>query len=822
MSNVLGDILKEKLEARLLMWHITAFCIGIILGQFFHFSSGFMMSLLGMTLFGVMLAWYKKIPYALLILALMVGFCWSDINNKQIDAFPREVGDLVILTGKVVSTPDEMTKGCKFYLKGNVVADNGVVGRETYRLLVYGTSDSNSLTYGDMVRVEGKVLAGSYFANPGSFNYSAYLVSQEVAATVDSRYQGEIFRTGHRSGWGFMELAEHTKNRVYTAIDRVSEESSGFLSGIIFGDKSGLSSVEKSMLSAVGIFHAFAVSGLHVGFVALFMAAIAEALRLKPWSKLVLVSVGLLFYGAMANFTPSVTRAVIMSIMIYLAYAIGTGRDSYTALAVAAGIILFFSPAAVTTAGFQLSFAATWGILYLTPVFGQLLPGKAGKVKSSLAVTFAAQFATMPLIAYYYSLLTVGGMFLSPLIIPFIGLVVILGIISCLFSFLGVVWAAIPLYAAGLIAEGIYWLSALFEKLPLAYFTVAKPPVWLMVLFYLILLCLPLFVKGWGVTSRPGMGELLDGLLVDKDVSGAETSSVNVVEKVKGNWYGRLVLIVLVVMLFLPNISWGHHLEVVFLDVGQGSSALIITPEKKYVLLDGGDQVSGDDYLSERVVLPYLKQRGITKLDAVINTHPHSDHTAALKGALAYLDVKMFITSEVFPDVEEQQLLLALAEEHDVPVSFVQQGQKITLEPGVVMEVFYPTAGESYPEDDANNGSLVLKLSYGEVDMLLTGDNENKALDEITDLPLQSEILLLPHHGSKGSLHEEFYQLVSPEAVIASAGRGNKFGHPARDVVNYWQGVGIPLYRTDRDGAVTVKTNGRTYHIETFFRGASR
>ena len=112
---------------------------------------------------------------------------------------------------------------------------------------------------------------------------------------------------------------------------------------------------------------------------------------------------------------------------------------------------------------------------------------------------------------------------------------------------------------------------------------------------------------------------------------------------------------------------------------------------------------------------------------------------------------------------------------------------------------------------------MVLKLTYGDVDILLTGDNENPSLAEITDFPLQSEILLLPHHGSNGSLHEEFYQQVGPEVVIASAGRGNKFGHPGKNVVNYWQDKHIPMYRTDIDGAITVKTNGKTYAIDTFF-----
>ncbi len=806
----------DKLESRLLLWHIAAFCIGIILGQFFHFPSIVMMGLLGVTLAVTVFAWYKKIPYALLIFSLIVGFCWGDVNGKRVEAFPGEVGEVVTLTGKVVSTPTAMKNGYKFYLEGNVIMPDGGMGRENYRVFVYGKEDAQALAYGDMVKVEGKVLAGQYFGNPGSFNYSEYLSSQEVAATVDSRYQGEIFRTGHRSGWGFMELAEHTKNKVYAAIDRIPEESKGFLTGIIFGDKSNLSSVEKSMLSAVGIFHAFAVSGLHVGFVALFMAAVAEMFRLKPWGKLIFVAVGLLFYGAMANFTPSVTRAVIMSIMIYLAYALGRGRDSFTALGVAAAIILFISPAAITTAGFQLSFAATWGILYLTPVFSRILPGKDGKIKASLAVTFAAQFATMPLIAYYYSLLTVGGMLLSPLIIPLVGLVVLLGIISCLFSFLSVVWATVPLYTAGLIADGIYALSAFFEKIPFAYFTVAKPPIWLIVLFYLLLLSLPILAKGQ-MSFASGVGELLDGMLAKKAI---ESSEISVDEAKQGkSAYSWLVIMALVAILFLPNISWGHQLEVVVLDVGQGSSTLIITPEKKHILVDGGVNISGDDYLGEKAVLPYLKQRGITRLDAVINTHPHNDHTAAIKGALAYLDVALFITSDVFPDVEEQQLLLGLAEERNIPVSFVRQGQRITLEPGLTMEVFYPVAGGNYPEDDANNGSLVLKLTYGDVDILLTGDNENASLAEIVDFPLQSEILLLPHHGSNGSLHEEFYQQVNPEVVIASAGRGNKFGHPGKNVVNYWQGANIPLYRTDRDGAIMVKTNGKTYAIDTFLRG---
>lgn len=830
MISGIRENIKEKLEARLLMWHITAFCIGIILGQFFHFSSVVIMVLLGLVLALSFFAWYKKIPYVLLLLALVVGFAWSDMNEKRIASFPGEAGDVITLTGKVVSTPEVMNKGYKFYLQGCVVVDGKAAGKEKYRILIYGDEKSGGLTYGDMINAEGKILAGQFFANPGSFNYSAYLASQDVAATVDTRYQGEVFLTGHRSGWGFMELAEKTKNKVYQAIERVPEDAQGFLKGIVFGDKGNLDSMEKTMLSAVGIFHAFAVSGLHVGFVALFMAAIANFLRLKPWGKLLFVSLGLLFYGAMANFTPSVTRAIIMSIMVYLAYAIGTGRDSYTALAVAAAIILFISPNAITTAGFQLSFAATWGILYLTPVFQRILPGKAGKIKSSLAVTFAAQFATMPLIAYYYSMLTVGGIFLSPLVIPLVGLVVLLGVISCLFSFLSVVWATLPLYSAGLIANIIYWLSNLFEKLPFSWFTVAKPPVWLMVLFYAGLLSLPLLMKGQLSLISKGTGELLDGIFMKKrpeEMESYENESENTnrdkdrdSKKKNTPVYSWLVLGSLIVLLFLPNLfatlHWGRDLEIVFLDVGQGSSALIITPQEKYILLDGGVNVTGDDYLGERAVLPYLKQRGITSLDAVVNTHPHNDHTAAIKGALAFMDVDLFITSKVFPDVEEQQLLLRFAEERQIPVSFVQQGQRITIEPGVVMEVFYPLENSYYLEDDANNGSLLLKLSYGEFDILLTGDSENAALEEMLHLPLEAEVLLLPHHGSNGSLLEEFYEKVAPEAVIVSAGRGNKFGHPGKNVVNYWQEANIPMYRTDRDGAITLTTDGKAYQIDTF------
>lgn len=817
---MISATVKEYLEARLLMWHIAAFCIGIILGQFFHFSSAVMMVILGLALLISIYSWYKKFPYVLLLLAFVVGFAWSDVQAKKITAFPGEIGEPIVLTGKVVCTPVEMENGCRFYLKGNIVSAAGKTLDDSYRILVYGTKESGGLRYGDIVNIEGKVISSQYFGNPGSFNYNTYLASQEVAAMVDTRYQGDIFRTGHRTGLGFMALADTTRNRVYQAIDRIPEESRSFLQGIIFGDKSSLDSVEKTMLSAVGIFHAFAVSGLHVGFVALFMVAVANFFRLKPWAKLLFVSTALLFYGAMANFTPSVTRAVIMSILLYLAYAIGTNRDSYTALAVAAAIILFLSPGAITTAGFQLSFGATWGILYLTRVFQTILPGKAGKIKSSFAVTFAAQFATMPLIAYYYSFLTVGGILLSPIVIPLVGIIVLLGLISCLFSFFGIILAAIPLYSAGLIAQLIEVLCKLVAALPFSYFTVARSPIWLMALFYLILVLLPYRIKGKDSKNFAATGELLDGLLAEENQQENKSENEKAVSSCgERNYtavYAWAVLAFLVALLFAPNFHWQKKLEVVFLDVGQGSSALITTPQGKHILLDGGVNVSDDDYWGEQAVLPYLRQRGITKLDAVINTHPHNDHTAAIKSALVTLDVKLFITAEVFPAVAEQQTLLALAEQYGVPVSFVEQGQCITLEPGVTMEVFYPQGDTVYWEENANDGSLILKLTYGEVDFLLTGDSEQQALSDIANFPVEAEILLLPHHGSKTGLHQEFYEQVDPEVVIASAGRGNKFGHPSEDVVNYWQARQIPLYRTDLDGAITIETDGQIYEISTF------
>jgi competence protein ComEC len=251
-------------------------------------------------------------------------------------------------------------------------------------------------------------------------------------------------------------------------------------------------------------------------------------------------------------------------------------------------------------------------------------------------------------------------------------------------------------------------------------------------------------------------------------------------------------------------------LKIAFLDVGQGDSLLIQAPNGQTMLIDGGRSTS----LANTVIIPQLQAWGAQQVDVLIPTHPDADHIGGLVGVLESFPVKLAALTGQVHSTQIYERLLTNIRDKKVEALQVRTGTQIPFDPAVKIEVLGPDE-DAVQDDDNNNASIVIKLTYGSTSFLLTGDAEfpeNKAiLDHGFDV--RSNVLKLGHHGSRTSTNEDWLQRVQPQLGIISAGKDNSFGHPHPEVIAALEKSKVPYVRTDEHGTITVISDGATIRV---------
>lgn len=249
-------------------------------------------------------------------------------------------------------------------------------------------------------------------------------------------------------------------------------------------------------------------------------------------------------------------------------------------------------------------------------------------------------------------------------------------------------------------------------------------------------------------------------------------------------------------------------LEVHFFDVGQGDSILIETPDKKQILIDGGP---------DKTVLEKLNQTMSfydRKIDLLVLTHPDADHITGLIDVLEYYQIGYILTSGFETDTAVYKKWRKLISEKNIPLTMVQSGQKIILSEEIIFEILWPEQ-PLIGVKDANNTSVVGRLIYGQAEFLLTGDIERKIENILIEKNwnLKSDILKVPHHGSKTSSSYNFIEEIDPKIAIISVGENNRYKHPSQEVLERLKNV--PTLRTDKSGDITIFTDGNLFEVKT-------
>lgn len=277
-------------------------------------------------------------------------------------------------------------------------------------------------------------------------------------------------------------------------------------------------------------------------------------------------------------------------------------------------------------------------------------------------------------------------------------------------------------------------------------------------------------------------------------------------------------LLLLAILLALASPAAAADLEVVFIDVGQGDSILVVSPEGKTVLVDAGTPKAASAVLRE------LKRRGIRRLDLALVTHAHNDHVGGMAEVLSKVPARFYMDSGVAHPSRAYDKLLKVLEREKVPVRKARAGRKVNLGGGAVLTLLAPEEPLLHgTRSDVNANSVVSRITFGDFSVLLTGDAEQPTEARLVKQGgLRSTVLKVAHHGARYSSTPAFLSRVRPEVAVISVGADNTYGHPTRETLRRLETLRARVLRTDRDGTVVVRSDGHGYTVQTRASGHGR
>ena len=695
---------------------------------------------------------------------------------------PEGAEDLSVLTGTVSRIEPG---GTAVWLTHTNFSDTGII-RVSFEAETH-------LSIGNTLRIDDnfKIQEPERPTNPGQFDARLYYQTKGIIALCYAK-KAEVIRAGVRPLPQLLyEIQEALSHRVRQCFP---EEKSGVVEAMLLGNKADLEAETKSLYQKSGISHLLAISGLHISLFGMslyrILRKIGADLYLSGTASLLLV----LFYGGLTGMGVSTGRAVLMFALLMVGTMLGKSYDMLTALALGAIGLLLGQPLYVRSASFLLSFGAVLGVGLLFPVLKALFLPEAkllARLTEPLLLSLSIQLMTLPILEYFYSELPVYGILLNLVVIPLMTVVMLTGLLTLAVSFALPSLTWLPAFVCVQVLELYERLGTASLKLPGAVYLCGQPGFWQMALYYL------------GLT----------GFLLRQYRKNVKEEKPRRLRQV-----GSGTVLAALALLLTLRIQGG--LTLVMLDVGQGDGIFLRTGAGTTLLIDGGS--TSVSKVGAYRIAPFLKAEGVGKLDYVVITHTDEDHISGIKellertGEPGEVSIKTLLLSGRSLEEEKGQRLAEMARKQKVSVRKIGQGAVLS-DTAAMFNCLHPSEAES--GTDVNEASVTLALREGSFSVILTGDlgeeGEQKILERERELG-PFTILKAGHHGSSTSGSEAWLQKVRPMITLISCGRNNSYGHPHRETLERLEAIGSKVWRTDRCGAIRIKSDGKKLWIRNF------
>lgn len=774
---------------------LALYITGIIYSKFISINLIFLFSFIILLILISIISFVKQwsITTALLFLIIfLIGILNYNLNSNPIGAnhIANFIEDKKLTIIGTVLDKEYYSNQEKISLKVEV----SQIEREDYNIKTQGLILVNTYLgdcpyeYGDVLKIKGRLEKPIGQKNFGEFDYELYLAREKIFTYINIWQEKDIQKIGEDDSNFLVSFSLSARDKIKEITKQTLPPPYNYLLvGMLLGEKSFIPSHLKEIFAEAGIMHILAVSGLHVGIIAMALLALLSMLKLPKKFKLFTLILILITYASITGFRPSVLRATIMFILLIGGKLINRSRNLNISLFFAAFLILLLNPLILYDAGFLLSFIVTFFIINLSPILQRLFSKIVVWIKNPLAVSTAAWVGIFPLSAYFFSKVSIISIISNIFIIPLTGIAVILGFITFFIGLVSISLAGLFANLNYLVLNLITLIAKSFSSLLFAFIYVAQPSVMLIILYYLtVFFIIEIFYKK---TLLPKIKK--KAILIVLSVT----------------------LLIIVVQVFYP----ADNLKVNFINVGEGDCILIEAPNKINILIDGGGTPQSDFDVGNKIVVPYLRRKGINEIDLLILTHPHLDHLEGLLPILKEFKVDMVLDSGLLCDSSEYKEFISLILEKGISYHKAKAGDNFIFSNNLEIFLLNPLYdSDFYDESDFNNASIVVKLFYKNADFLFTGDIEVTAEKKLLVWQniLQSDILKVGHHGSITSTNLEYLDKVDPRIAIITVGK-NHFGHPSQKIIERLEDGNIQIYRTDEDGTIIIRTNGQEYWIRT-------
>ena len=655
-----------------------------------------------------------------------------------------------VVVGRLASTPAAGAMRTRLVLDVESVGGEARTGR--LQLTAYG--DALDLVVGQRIRAEARLVAPVGFRNPGGFDYVARLARDGVHVTGSARADQVTALEPPQPPWH-----ERVRRTAITTIEQTLPPSSAaLLTGLLLGERRSLPPEIDEGFRRAGVYHVLAVSGFNVALVASSVFLLARMAGLRRRYAAVGAGVLVLAFGAVVGPQPSVVRAVVMALIVLAAVLLDRDTEVVNSLAAAAVLILALRPGDLVEPGFQLSFAATGGLV--------LAPRPPRMLLAAVTASIAAHLAVLPISLSHFHQVSLVGPLANLAVVPLAAVATVVGLAGAALSFASVTAAAVAFEAAWPVLLALRGVVALAASVPSALVYLPAPPVTAVAAYAVALL---LAATAWRARrARPQ------------------------VTRSAGMLAGAALALAIGLAAWPLARPPDGRLRVAILDVGQGDALVIEGPDGGAVVVDAGPGGRNRLDTGERVVAPYLWSRGLLRVRATVVTHEDLDHAGGMPAVRAR-----------FPHAEAWSAADLVARPRALG--------------GAVLSAL-PIVGGPRP----NDGALVLRVEYGAATFLLASDIPGAVEHALVrrGVVLGATVLKVAHHGARDSSTARFLEAVRPVVAAVSVGPRNPYRHPAPDTLARLEAVGARVLRTDRDGALLFETDGRTLSVTTWASGA--
>lgn len=546
----------------------------------------------------------KRYIILIIVTYLIFYFQIIELEKSFAQAYQNVQGEVQVI-GTILSNPIE-----KEYQTSYTVKVDRINGKSPYRntnilLKIKKEKNAKKYSYGNQIAFTGEWKEPSKARNERGFDYKQYLKTKKIYGMVEAK-QNAVTIEKEENGNGILKLANRVRNKIQEKANELLEEKqASLLVALLIGNKDTLEEEVQEAFRTSNLSHMLAVSGAHVSYVILAISfVIANGKVSKKIGKIITIAL-LGFFVLLTGQTPSVTRACIMSAYFIIASLCHKRVSIFSSISISFLIILLLNPYSILEVGMQLSYGGTIGIITLYGIISKKWEnkktGKIGKkIVQMVALTLSANLILIPITLYHFHTLSLTFLISNLLASPIMGILVILGFGTIFSSFLYGPIGKLLAYPLSILLQLFLQIATITSKLPFSKINMPIPPLLLILLYYFLLFLFLLYQR-------------------------EKENALKQIQKIAGKKIVAMLLSIVLIIGIYQQIP--KQLRIHFIDVGQGDSMLIQTPEGKTMLIDGGGQRDNKSFdVGKKTLLPYLLKKKIMKLDYIVVSHFDSDH----------------------------------------------------------------------------------------------------------------------------------------------------------------------------------------------------